>query len=240
MFYWAGMEFNLADADLMALAHERRFAPRIVSIASDLPRLRHFLCLEDDSGADASALGAVDHEPALAEASPERDFGPRSPDDLSVLYTGGTTGVPKGTLWRQEDIFFAALGGGNFGGEPIERPEQIAGNAQREPVSTLMAIAPTMHGGGQWVAFNAFFAAGRRLRDGLQRDRARRGRGPGGSALHAERRDPRARRRRAALGGSGGVGRLARRGHIPPGYYKDPGKPDYRWAKKEMSRGDDD
>ena len=66
---------------------------------------------------------------------------------------------PKGTLWRQEDIFFAALGGGNFGGEPIARPEQIADNATSKPRATLLAIAPMMHGGGQWVTFNAFFAA---------------------------------------------------------------------------------
>jgi fatty-acyl-CoA synthase len=147
------------DADLVTLIFERRFAPRIIRIRNELPRLRRFLCLEDGSDADVSALGAVPYEAALSAASPDRGFGPRSPDDLYVLYTGGTTGLPKGTLWRQEDIFFAALGGGNFGGDPIRRPEEIAANANREPRATLFAIAPMMHGGGQWTTFNAFFAA---------------------------------------------------------------------------------
>jgi fatty-acyl-CoA synthase len=153
------LRFVLDDADLVALISERRFAPRILRIRNQLPKLRHFVCLEDGSDAGASALGAIEYEAALAAASADRGFGPRSPDDLYVLYTGGTTGLPKGTLWRQEDIFFAALGGGNFGGEPIARPEQIADNAAGKPRATLLAIAPMMHGGGQWVTFNAFFAA---------------------------------------------------------------------------------
>ena len=153
------LRYVIDDADLVTLVFERRFAPRIVRIRNDLPRLRHFLCLEDGSDVDVSALGAAPYEAALAAAPMGRGFGARSPDDRYVLYTGGTTGLPKGTLWRQEDIFFAALGGGNFGGDPIRRPEEIAGNAAKEPRATLLAIAPMMHGGGQWTTFNAFFAA---------------------------------------------------------------------------------
>ena len=62
-----------------------------------------------------------------AAASPARDFGPRSADDLYILYTGGTTGMPKGVMWRQEDIFFAALGGGDSGRPPVTD----AGGARR-------------------------------------------------------------------------------------------------------------
>ena len=64
---------------------------------------------------------------SCAPASPTRDFGARSADDHYVLYTGGTTGLPKGVVWRQEDIFFGALGGGNPGGPPITRPEADRG-----------------------------------------------------------------------------------------------------------------
>ena len=68
--------------------------------------------IDDGTGADPSTarLGAV-RRGARRGASPERDFAERSPDDLYIIYTGGTTGMPKGVVWRHEDIFFA-LGGG--------------------------------------------------------------------------------------------------------------------------------
>ena len=103
-------------------------------------------------------LGAVAYEDALAAAAPIRDFGPRSPDDLYVLYTGGTTGMPKGVLWRQEDIFFAALGGGGFGMAPITTPEELAERVKPDAEATVGIVnAPMMHGGGQWTTFISFF-----------------------------------------------------------------------------------
>ena len=58
---------------------------------------------------------------------PLRASGPAFPDDLYILYTGGTTGMPKGVLWRQEDIFFAAMGGGGWGRTPIATADELAG-----------------------------------------------------------------------------------------------------------------
>ncbi len=63
----------------------------------------------------------------MASASPDEGSGLGPPDDIYVLYTGGTTGMPKGVLWRQEDIFFAAMGGGGWGAEPITHPDELAG-----------------------------------------------------------------------------------------------------------------
>ena len=71
--------------------------------------MRTFVCVDDESGVDVAGLATDDYEEALAAASPERDFAERSGDDLYILYTGGTTGMPKGVMWRQEDIFFAAM-----------------------------------------------------------------------------------------------------------------------------------
>jgi fatty-acyl-CoA synthase len=73
------------------------------------------------------------------------------------MYTGGTTGYPKGVEWRCEDIFFGALGGGNVLGDPIGSPEEIAANAEQPPMSVL-DCAPVMHGAGQWVAFMGLFS----------------------------------------------------------------------------------
>lgn len=150
------------DADLVAVVAQRQFCPRISAIAPGCPMLRHVIVIEDGSATPREVPGieVVGYDEALAAASPERGFPPRSADDRYVIYTGGTTGMPKGVVWRHEDIFFAALGGGDWGGPGIEKPELIRDNARAEFAPTLMVNAPLMHGGGQWVLFYGVFAAG--------------------------------------------------------------------------------
>jgi acyl-CoA synthetase (AMP-forming)/AMP-acid ligase II len=89
------------NADLVALVFEAQFAPAIASVLPGLPALQHFVVLDDGSGTPVDGIAAVDYEQALGASSAVRDFPPRSPDDLYVLYTGGTTGMPKGVMWRQ-------------------------------------------------------------------------------------------------------------------------------------------
>src|SRR6266487_3830407 len=113
------------DSDSKAIVFHREFAPKLEAVRGKLPLLHTFVAVEDESGAGLGALSAVDYEQALAAASPERGFEERSPDDLYILYTGGTTGMPKGVMWRAEDIFFGAFGGGNLGEAPITTPEEI-------------------------------------------------------------------------------------------------------------------
>jgi len=113
------------NADLKAIVFERGFAPLLDAIWDELPLLRQALVIEDGSEARPARFAPLEYEAALATQSPARDFAPRSSDDLYMLYTGGTTGMPKGTMWRHEDIFFAALQGGNPGGEPIASPSEI-------------------------------------------------------------------------------------------------------------------
>ena len=136
----------------------REFGPKLEAVRSRLPLLHTFVAVEDGSGAGLDALSAVDYEQALAGASPERGFGERSPDDLYILYTGGTTGMPKGVMWRAEDIFFGALGGGGIGNE-ITRPEEIADRA-REGRTRCLPACPFMHGTAHWMAFAALFTGG--------------------------------------------------------------------------------
>ena len=145
------------NADLVALVHEAEFGPHIASALPALPRLAHLVELADGTGVRTEGLPTVPYEQALASATADRDgLLPRSPDDLYILYTGGTTGMPKGVMWRAEDIFFAAMGGGNYGGPGITTPEQITDHIS-EHVGVSMALAPLMHGNAQWTLFVALF-----------------------------------------------------------------------------------
>jgi acyl-CoA synthetase (AMP-forming)/AMP-acid ligase II len=117
------------------------------------------------------------YEDLVQAGSAARDFGPRSADDHYLLYTGGTTGLPKGVVWRQEDMFFATMGGGNPGGPPLTRPEDIGPTVlvnRRQRLNPLlppddpgpevfstMALGPLVHGAGQWSAWGALLSGGR-------------------------------------------------------------------------------
>ncbi len=150
------------DADLAALVLHRAFAPRVAAVAAQVPRLASFFVVEDGSGCEVSLPGAVDYEVALAQASAKREFGPRSSDDLYIVYTGGTTGRPKGVMWRHEDIFFASMGGGDpmRTGNPISAPEELVGRITPQPVVAL-AAPPFMHAAAHWLAFNQLFSGGK-------------------------------------------------------------------------------
>ena len=140
------LAYLLEDADAKVVVHDPEFADVVASVSGHLP-------------AFDVALGLDDYEGALAGASPERDFGPRSGDDLYILYTGGTTGHPKGVMWRHEDIFMAAFGGGRPGGEPIADPAELAETALGGRARSLPA-SPFMHGTAHWMAFAALYGGG--------------------------------------------------------------------------------
>ncbi|HUY67534.1 MAG TPA: acyl-CoA synthetase [Acidimicrobiales bacterium] len=156
------LRYVVENADLEALVFERALSPLATGSLEglELPTPLHLLVVED--GSDADAGHARPYEEALASSPPARDFGPRSPDDIYALYTGGTTGMPKGVLWRQEDIFFAAMGGGGWGAEPITRPEQLAGRLNTDDTTraVMLVVGPLMHGNAQWVMWNAFMMGG--------------------------------------------------------------------------------
>ncbi|HUF84912.1 MAG TPA: acyl-CoA synthetase [Acidimicrobiia bacterium] len=152
------LRYLLDDADAKAAIFHREFAPKLAAVLPELPLLGTFVAVDDDSGADLGALDAVEYEEALAQASPERDFPARTSDDLYILYTGGTTGMPKGVMWRAEDIFFGAFGGGGIGNE-ITRPEEIADRA-RDGRTRCLPACPFMHGTAHWMAFQTLFTGG--------------------------------------------------------------------------------
>lgn len=145
------------NADLVALVHDAQFTPRIANVRGHLPKLRHFVAIADGSGQDGSLLGSVPYEDALAHGSPARDFEPRSGDDQYVLYTGGTTGRPKGVMWRHRDVIFT-LGGGidHATKEPAQRPEDLT-NKIADYYLTMAPLAPLMHGAAQWAVLGPLF-----------------------------------------------------------------------------------
>lgn len=145
--YVAGeLRYLLDDAEARAIVYDPAFGATLDAARPDLPRLHVLLDLDG-------------YEDALAASSPERDFGPRSEDDRYILYTGGTTGMPKGVVWRHEDVFFAALNGGNPGGEPASHPEDLARSAPEGRTRSLPA-SPMMHGTAHWIALTALYSGG--------------------------------------------------------------------------------
>jgi fatty-acyl-CoA synthase len=142
------------NADARAVVFHARFAPTLERLRARLPQIRLWLQVRDESG-HALLPGALDYEAALAAAAP-RPPADLSPDDLYVLYTGGTTGRPKGVLWRQEDIFRAAL----WTSGRVEGVAQLVERARRAPGPRALPVAPFMHGAAHWVAFNAFHTGG--------------------------------------------------------------------------------
>lgn len=150
------LRYLIDNADLVALIYHRQLGPRVASVAGDFPLLRTLLTVSDDSDA-TEVPGAVDYEVALEGSPPGRDFPPRSAGDLFIIYTGGTTGMPKGVMWRHEDLFFAGMLGGNPGGAPVQSPEELAELARSKPPLSMMAVPPLIHGAAQLASFIAFF-----------------------------------------------------------------------------------
>ena len=159
------LAYLFADADTVLVIHGDEFADAVDGAVARTPGVRRTLV------APSAEYDALVTTPGVPGA-----FGPRSGDDRYLLYTGGTTGRPKGVVWRQEDIFFAALGGGNPGGPPIARPEEIAANVVANPGQRITPVlgpddppadrfvafpmGPLMHASGSWGALGTVLGGG--------------------------------------------------------------------------------
>ncbi|MBZ4014858.1 acyl-CoA synthetase [Streptomyces purpurogeneiscleroticus] len=146
------------DADLVALVFDAEFTERVAAAAPEAPRLRHLVRVgTPHPGAREPALPVLPFTDAEAAGSPDRGFGPRSADDRVIIYTGGTTGMPKGVVWRHEDLFFSGTGGGAPTGEPVSRPEELAERAAASGEGLVFfPTPPLMHGTSTLTAFIGF------------------------------------------------------------------------------------
>jgi len=132
------------NADCVAAIVAPEFVDALAGL--DVPTLRHTIVLGDT------------YDAALAAASTERPAIGRTADDHYVLYTGGTTGYPKGVVWRNEDLIRAALNAARYGA-PLESIDQLVAEAQAvESPMVLLACGPMMHGGSQWILGNGHVA----------------------------------------------------------------------------------
>jgi 3-oxocholest-4-en-26-oate---CoA ligase len=155
------LRYLLNDSRAAALVYNAEFAPRVAAVRESLPALQHLIQVEDRSGNELLP-GAVAYESIVDTAPPAVPMPVPTGDDLYILYTGGTTGMPKGVLWRQHDIFVSSMGGRPHSStvpfvsyhDIVEQAHSAAGSM------SFLLLPPLMHGAAQWMAFHAITLGG--------------------------------------------------------------------------------
>ena len=156
------LAYLFGNADLKAVVHHREFAERIARVKDRCTDLRLFVSVEDGSGVSTDGIGSIDFEQAVADGSETRDFSGRSNDDLFIIYTGGTTGMPKGVMWPHKAAYFACFGAGDPIGEDIDDLDQLVAKAKASGAGlTMMIAAPLIHGAAQLATFISLFGGNR-------------------------------------------------------------------------------
>ncbi|CPZ62867.1 long-chain-fatty-acid--CoA ligase FadD19 [Mycobacteroides abscessus] len=154
----AELHYLFENSDMAALVHERRYSDKVANVLPSTPNVKTAIVVEDGADGSFDSYGGVPFADALAQGSPERDFGERSPDDIFLIYTGGTTGFPKGVMWRHEDIYRSLFGGINYvTGEYIEGEWDLAKQGAGAAPFIGFPIPPMIHGATQAATFMALF-----------------------------------------------------------------------------------
>lgn len=154
----AELHYLFENSDMAALVHERRYSDKVANVLPSTPNVKTAIVVEDGADGSFDSYGGVPFADALAQGSPEHDFEERSPDDIFLIYTGGTTGFPKGVMWRHEDIYRSLFGGINYvTGEYIEGEWDLAKQGAEAAPFIGFPIPPMIHGATQAATFMALF-----------------------------------------------------------------------------------
>ncbi|MEZ5532701.1 MAG: acyl-CoA synthetase [Steroidobacteraceae bacterium] len=150
------LRFLYTTLDFKALVYGADFADEVAATVPHVPTLKTLLRV----GGTHPPAGVEDYATVLAAASPDLADPGRSDDDIYMLCTGGTTGMPKGVMWPHKSIFMAALGGGGifFRRPPVQRPEELAEFVPHGPPMVFFPVAPMMHGAAMWATLISLFS----------------------------------------------------------------------------------
>ncbi|MFC9969616.1 acyl-CoA synthetase [Spirillospora sp. NPDC127200] len=140
------LRYLYTDSDAVALLYDVEFDERVAATAPQAPKLRHLVAV----GGPSAVPGAVAYEDALRDQPETRGFPARSGEDTYIIYTGGTTGMPKGVMWSVEQLLLA------FWNPTFPRPDKpadIVEQARGGGPMVMMPVAPLMHGAAQMATF---------------------------------------------------------------------------------------
>ena len=153
------LRYLWTDADVEAVVFHGAFSDRIEELRDSVPSILLWLWVDDGSG--VCPTWAVSYEAEISSA-PAKSPNDRSGDDLFMLYTGGTTGQPKGVMWRQDDLF-AVLNRTAAVRYPEEGSvDDVAATlpAIDQPRGSVIPAAPLMHGTAAFSAFGMLGTGG--------------------------------------------------------------------------------